>query len=111
MADLSGEFELFVVIMIYFQIILAIHALHTKFHVIHCDVKPHNILLFEDQDIYSTYAIINSTIGHWQNIRLKICDFGLAQILNPPDVKIKFNGLRGTQGYFAPELLLVSNVF
>ncbi|RWR87065.1 hypothetical protein CKAN_01599500 [Cinnamomum micranthum f. kanehirae] len=52
-------------------------------HIIHCDIKPHNILLDE----------------FWT---AKISDFGMAKLLMPNQTKT-FTGPRGTRGYLAPE--------
>ena len=51
--------------------------------IIHCDIKPHNILMDE-------YRCV------------KISDFGLAKLLKP-DQTNTFTGIRGTKGYVAPE--------
>uniref|UniRef100_A0A2N9J9T5 Non-specific serine/threonine protein kinase n=2 Tax=Fagus sylvatica TaxID=28930 RepID=A0A2N9J9T5_FAGSY len=51
--------------------------------IIHCDIKPHNILMDE-------YRCP------------KISDFGLAKLLDPEQTKT-FTGIRGTKGYVAPE--------
>ncbi|XP_062011142.1 G-type lectin S-receptor-like serine/threonine-protein kinase LECRK3 [Rosa rugosa] len=51
--------------------------------VIHCDIKPQNILMDE----------------FWN---AKISDFGLAKLLMPDQTRT-FTGIRGTRGYLAPE--------
>ncbi|XP_052205892.1 G-type lectin S-receptor-like serine/threonine-protein kinase LECRK3 [Diospyros lotus] len=51
--------------------------------IIHCDIKPHNILMDE-------------------NMIARISDFGLAKLLKPDQTKT-FTGIRGTKGYVAPE--------
>jgi len=62
-----------------------LHYLHDELErrVIHCDVKPHNILM----DASGT---------------AKIADFGLAKLLLPDQTRT-FTGVRGTRGYLAPE--------
>ncbi|KAK7343803.1 hypothetical protein VNO77_12840 [Canavalia gladiata] len=55
--------------------------------IVHCDVKPENILLDE-------------------NYNAKVSDFGLAKLLNPVDHRHRtLTSVRGTRGYLAPEWL------
>ncbi|XP_061988879.1 G-type lectin S-receptor-like serine/threonine-protein kinase At5g35370 [Rosa rugosa] len=53
--------------------------------IIHCDIKPENILLHDD-------------------LQVKIADFGLAKLLYDEKSKL-LTTLRGTRGYLAPEWL------
>lgn len=56
--------------------------------VLHCDVKPHNILLDS-------------------NYQLKVADFGLSKLQKRGDLKnSSFSRIRGTRGYMAPEWVL-----
>ncbi|GER41266.1 S-receptor kinase [Striga asiatica] len=65
--------------------------LHTgcEHKIIHCDVKPENILLHDEA--------------------VKISDFGLSKLLSPEQSGL-FTTMRGTRGYLAPEWLTSSAI-
>lgn len=58
--------------------------------IIHCDVKPENILLHDTSQV-------------------KISDFGLSKLLSPEESGL-FTTMRGTRGYLAPEWLTSSAI-
>ncbi|KAE8673601.1 hypothetical protein F3Y22_tig00111779pilonHSYRG00187 [Hibiscus syriacus] len=64
--------------------------------IIHCDVKPENILLHVD--VHSN-----------QNLQVKMLDFGISKLLSPEQSNL-LTTLRGTRGYLAPEWLTSSGI-
>ena len=52
--------------------------------IIHCDIKPGNILLDD-------------------NLVPRISDFGLAKLMGVDQTRATTSNIRGTKGYFAPE--------
>jgi mitogen-activated protein kinase kinase kinase len=62
------------------QILLSLSAMHEK-DIIHCDIKPHNILLFD-------------------NCNVKLCDFGIS--LSGSKMH---NDIKGSPPYLAPEII------
>lgn len=57
-------------------------------HVVHCDIKPDNLLLH-------------------RNGRTKVADLGLAQVLGKEGVEVEDDMTLGTPNYFSPEQALV----
>eukprot|EP00931_Biecheleriopsis_adriatica_P097537 TRINITY_DN71345_c0_g1_i1.p1 TRINITY_DN71345_c0_g1~~TRINITY_DN71345_c0_g1_i1.p1 ORF type:complete len:346 (+),score=63.56 TRINITY_DN71345_c0_g1_i1:199-1236(+) len=71
------------------QLLSALFHIHSVCDLIHGDIKPHNWLLFR---VDGTHVV-------------QLCDFGLAEHPDRPGGTITFRGLRGTSGWFAPEML------
>ncbi|POO00171.1 GPCR kinase [Trema orientale] len=70
----------------------ALAYLHSGCHqkIIHCDIKPENILLND-------------------SLQVKVSDFGLSKLLDHKNSKL-FTVLTGTRGYLAPEWLTSSGI-
>ncbi|GFU20301.1 hypothetical protein NPIL_704892 [Nephila pilipes] len=68
-----------------FQILSALRHLHFK-NVVHCDLKPENVLLSSDSDFP----------------QVKLCDFGFARIIGEKSFR---RSVVGTPAYLAPEVL------
>lgn len=71
------------------QMLAALRHIHVQCGLIHGDIKPHNFLLF----------------GVDNRLIVQLCDFGLAARPTRPDGTLEFHGLRGTSGWFSPEMM------
>ena len=70
------------------QILFALKHLHSK-NIVHCDLKPENVLLSSDSDFP----------------QVKLCDFGYARIIGKNSFR---KSIVGTPAYVAPEVLYPS---
>mmetsp|Transcript_50338 Transcript_50338/g.146020 ORF Transcript_50338/g.146020 Transcript_50338/m.146020 type:complete len:342 (+) Transcript_50338:111-1136(+) len=71
------------------QMFSALRHIHVRANLIHGDIKPQNFLLYRVDGRHS----------------IQLCDFGLAEHPDRPDGMVTFRGLRGTSGWFSPEML------
>ncbi|KAG1684723.1 Serine/threonine-protein kinase D3 [Nymphon striatum] len=67
------------------QILIALKHLHSK-NIVHCDLKPENVLLSSNSDFP----------------QVKLCDFGFARIIGDKSFR---RSVVGTPAYLAPEVL------
>jgi len=70
------------------QLLSALHHVHTA-NILHGDIKPHNFLLFR---VDGRFAV-------------QLCDFGFAEHPDQPGGVCTHRELKGTHGWFAPEML------
>ncbi|CAL4229200.1 unnamed protein product, partial [Meganyctiphanes norvegica] len=73
-----------------YQILVALKHLHSK-NIVHCDLKPENVLLSSSSDFP----------------QVKLCDFGFARIIGEKSFR---RSVVGTPAYLAPEVLRTSKV-
>lgn len=71
------------------QMYTALNYIHSECDILHGDIKPHNFLLF----LVDTRHVV------------QLCDFGLADRPATPGGLFPWTGLRGTSGWFSPELI------
>ncbi|KKY15325.1 hypothetical protein UCRPC4_g06382 [Phaeomoniella chlamydospora] len=83
------------------DILCGLNYLHIH-DIVHCDLKPSNILVFLDRDpehgASSDYGV--------ENVVAKICDFGSAVILSDYNTESPFQARVGTLPWMAPEMEL-----
>lgn len=71
--------------LVLYEIASGFHYIHSK-NIVHCNIKPENILISMDGQI-------------------KISDFGLSKQINLQDKYREMSGVKGTKLWMAPELL------
>ena len=97
------------------QVLSGLRYLHAQ-GVLHCDLKPENMLLDVTQDDQSEKIVdagSHCAVKDAARLRLRLCDFGLSrQVPHARHFKqsgsvhlVPFNGLSGTAGYISPEQL------
>ena len=92
------------------QILVALKHLHSK-NIVHCDLKPENVLLSSDSDFpqvgsdlqlsfFPTNYKLHEQFRGMNSIQVKLCDFGYARIIGKKSFR---KSIVGTPAYLAPE--------
>lgn len=71
-------------LLFFFQILIALKHLHSK-NIVHCDLKPENVLLSSDSDFP----------------QVKLCDFGFARIIGEKSFR---RSVVGTPAYLGKKM-------
>ena len=78
---------------ILYQLLETLQFLHDKCHIVHRDIKPHNIII-------------------QKNNKIKLLDFGISAYLeNPNKILVSQKSFKGQKHYIAPEILLLPPPF
>jgi serine/threonine protein kinase len=74
-------------------------------NIIHCDIKPHNFIIFESEDKDIDMNV--SDCSYDPNVVVKISDFGLSHLISNGSNKAYLKYKCGTHSYTAPEVINV----
>lgn len=78
------------------QVASALDAAHAS-SIVHRDLKPDNIFLCRSQPVAGDFAVLGSAI------KVKLLDFGIAQIADGLHMRTGSNVMLGTPAYMSPE--------
>jgi len=90
------------------QLLSGLSHLH-RCRLVHGDVKPHNVLLFRGREENEENGGNNGVRGKKPLLMAQFCDFGLSEQVHlgadgSPHL-VPFTSLRGSSGYFSPEMI------